>query len=344
MTVPRGIRRVTRAPRKSVRKSTRKIASKGAAKPTRKMTARISSSSSATVRKATKSTTRSSQKDCRSTQRTGKIKLMKMVAVFLSDDTTIRRLTVGFRNRCAVRPFETVEAVRHAVAAGNVLALIVDMRRRPDTIDQDPIDVIHRLHTLWPNVPVIGYVNLTPQHARAIMAAARAGANDIILSDFDELDKIANQIVDTGMSINVALRVESAITGLVPQHLHEFFLACITNARTSMSVDAMALQLRKSRKTLSSWLTLSQLPQPARIIGWGRVLVAARMLEDTTQSAEKIARDMQFMSGTAMRNMMRRYLQCGPEVLRQRGGFSYALDQFLAVLERSTQSPPRSAR
>ena len=29
---------------------------------------------------------------------------------------------------------------------------------------------------------------------------------------------------------------------------------------------------------------------------------------------------------------MRRYLGCGPDVLRQRGGFDYALDMFLGVV------------
>ena len=78
---------------------------------------------------------------------------------------------------------------------------------------------------------------------------------------------------------------------------------------------------------------VAQLPPPARIVGWGRILVAARMLEDTTQSTEKVARALNFVSGTSLRNMMRRYTRCGPETLRQRGGFDYALARFIEAIE-----------
>jgi AraC-like DNA-binding protein len=99
-----------------------------------------------------------------------------------------------------------------------------------------------------------------------------------------------------------------------------------------MSVESIVARTGRSRKTLSNWLAAAQLPPPSRIIGWTRVLVAARMLDDTTQSTEKIARELHFMSGTALRNMMRRYLGCGPDALRQRGSFEYALSAFLDVL------------
>jgi AraC-like DNA-binding protein len=192
--------------------------------------------------------------------------------------------------------------------------------------------LIAHIHAVWPTVPIVGYVDFTPQRARDILAAARAGVTEIILGDFDDLDIIANKIVDLGMSSDTVTRVESAVNGVIPVHLREFFLLCIANARHSMSVESIVVRTGRSRKTLSNWLAAAQLPPPSRVIGWTRILVAARMLEDTTQSAEKVARELHFMSGTALRNMMRRYLGCGPDVLRQRGGFQYALDAFLNVV------------
>jgi transcriptional regulator GlxA family with amidase domain len=156
---------------------------------------------------------------------------------------------------------------------------------------------------------------------------------EIILDQYDDLDRIANRIADVGTSSDATTRVEVALQGLIPDHLRDFFLFCIKNAHRAVDVDSAVIRLRRSRKTLSNWLAVAHLPPPARILGWTRVLIAARMLEDTTRSTEKVARELHFMSGTALRNMIRRYLGCGPEMLRQRGGFEYALRLFVEELE-----------
>jgi len=220
---------------------------------------------------------------------------------------------------------------------------VVDMRHRVErgSPTQDPVELIAQLHAAWPSIPIVGYVNFTPQRARDILAAAHAGATEIILGEFDELDLIANKIVDIGIASGVANRVDAAIEGIVPAHLRDFFLFSVANARYGMSVEGTVARLQKSRKTVSNWLLAAQLPPPARIVGWARVLVAARMLEDTTRSAEKVARELHLMSGTALRNLMKRYLHCSPDVLRQRGGFEYALTVFVESLLVEKERVPR---
>jgi len=222
--------------------------------------------------------------------------------------------------------------MRRRTSVEDVLAVVVDMRRRVDHSGSSPTDLIAYIHAVWPTVPIVGYVDFTPQRARDILSAAHAGATEIILGDFDDLDIIANRIVDIGMSSDTVTRVAAAVDAVIPLHLREFFLLCMANARHAMNVDGIVARTGKSRKTLSNWLAAAQLPPPSRVIGWTRILVAARMLDDTTRSAEKVARELHFVSGTALRNMMRRYLGCGPDVLRQRGGFQYALDMFLGVV------------
>ena len=222
---------------------------------------------------------------------------MKIVSVFLSDETTVRRLTLAFRNRCAVRQFSDFESMRRRSSTEDVLAIVVDMRRRAGHSGSDATDLIAYIHAVWPTVLIVGYVDFTPQRARDILAAAHAGATEIILGDFDDLDIIANKIVDIGMSSPTVTRVEAAINKVIPLHLREFFLLCVANARHAMSVESVVARTGKSRKTLSNWLAAAQLPPPSRVIGWTRILVAARMLEDTTRSAEKVARELHFMSG-----------------------------------------------
>lgn len=258
---------------------------------------------------------------------------MKTVAVFLADDLTIRRLTHAFRERCNVRAFTHAMSVQQMASSGNLVASIVDMRHRTDLPEGFPIDTIARLHSLYPVVPVVGYVDFTPQRARDILSAAHAGATDLILREVDDLDVVASRISDMGCSVDVASRVEMAIKGLVPAHLHEFFLYCIRHACNGITVEGVTARLRRNRKTLSNWLATAQLPPPYRIIGWMRILVAARLLEDQSRSLEKVARELRFVSGAALRNMLRRYLDISPDILRQKGGFEYVLPKFIEALQ-----------
>jgi AraC-like DNA-binding protein len=221
-----------------------------------------------------------------------------------------------------------------------MIATIVDMRQRDDVPDSVPLECVARLHALYPSVPIVGYVDFTPQRARDILTAAHAGASEIILREVDDLHAVANRIIDMGTSIDVATQIQEAIADIVPEQLHTFFQSCVEHAATGVSVNSVTTRLRRNRKTLSNWLAAAELPPPFRIVGWMRILVAARMLEDTSRSAEKVARELHFVSGTALRNMMRRYLGVGPETLRQNGGFAYALPKFLEEL----QSPQRAKR
>ena len=67
---------------------------------------------------------------CWGTTGPGKMQVMKTVAVFLSDDTTVRRLVLLFRGRCSVEAFGDVKSAREVLARGDIRTAVVDLRRR----------------------------------------------------------------------------------------------------------------------------------------------------------------------------------------------------------------------
>ncbi len=89
-------------------------------------------------------------KICRGNDGWRKIQGMKIVAVFLSDETTTRRLTLAFRNRCAVHQFNDFESARERILAENVLAMVVDIRQRASVSKSAAIELIAHLHVTWP--------------------------------------------------------------------------------------------------------------------------------------------------------------------------------------------------
>ena len=61
----------------------------------------------------------------------------------------------------------------------------------------------------------------------------------------------------------------------------------------------------------------NEAPPPQRLITWGRMIVAAHMLEDPYRSANGVAMALGFPSGSAFRNTCQRYLHANPRALAQ---------------------------
>jgi hypothetical protein len=73
------------------------------------------------------------------------------------------------------------------------------------------------------------------------------------------------------------------------------------------------------------------------LITWGRIIVAAHMLEDPKRSANNVASALDFPSGSAFRNTCQRYLHATPEKIRTRGGAAYAVRALLRSVSDSQQ-------
>lgn len=160
------------------------------------------------------------------------------------------------------------------------------------------------------------------------MAIAHTGASDIILRDMESLAVAAQRIMAAENLIDITWAVNRVIPQGLPEEIKEFILYAVKHGAANITVDAAAKALRRNRKTLVNWLSKAQLPPPFRIIGWGRVLVAAKLLEDKSRSIEDAAREVNFQNGSALRGMISRYLTDSPEELRAKGGFEFALERF----------------
>ena len=71
------------------------------------------------------------------------------------------------------------------------------------------------------------------------------------------------------------------------------------------------------------------LPPPNKLLTWGRLLVAARLLEDGARSADGVAQALSVPSGSAFRNTSQRYLAATPGEMRTRGGGKWVLERLL---------------
>jgi transcriptional regulator GlxA family with amidase domain len=120
-------------------------------------------------------------------------------------------------------------------------------------------------------------------------------------------------------------------------------LMSVTRAHERLSPQELARLLILPRRTVSQRLAAAGFPPPQRLLTWGRLIVAAHLLEDIHRSADRIAVSLDFPSGSAFRNICQRYLHATPRDIRQRGGSRFVIQRFFREVE-SAHSARAAAR
>lgn len=211
--------------------------------------------------------------------------------------------------------------------------VVVDLR---DRTGAPTLDVVRTIREEFPSVPVVAYCTLTPDTSRDILALARAGVNDLILRGVDDVGVTLRSVITTAQEHCGAKHVLEAIGPLVPPSVVPFLRYCLEHARQALSVADVASALGVHRKTLVDRLAGASLPTPSAMIAWCRLTLAARMLEDPGRSVEQVALLLDFSSGTALRNMLKRYTGLSPREVRENGGLQCVLHAF----RRTLAAPP----
>jgi AraC-like DNA-binding protein len=115
-------------------------------------------------------------------------------------------------------------------------------------------------------------------------------------------------------------------------------LVSVTRAHDRLTPDALAHVLAISRRLLARRLDDAGFPAPHQLITWGRLIVAAHLLEDTERSADAVASSLDFPSGSAFRNTCRRYLGVTPHEMRARGGAPWVIGRMMGEVKREAGS------
>jgi AraC-like DNA-binding protein len=171
----------------------------------------------------------------------------------------------------------------------------------------------------------------------AVIDAGRFGLDGLIMADADDEPRRLLPLIEQAEARGVLETLRRALGDVKPT-VRDATLIAVTRAHQRLSPEGMAKILGVRRKNLSERLAQAGFPTAQRLIAWGRLIVAARMLEDSERSADSVALALDFPSGSAFRNTCQRYLHAAPQQIRARGGASYVIGAFL----RQIQSPARA--
>lgn len=231
--------------------------------------------------------------------------MTEVVALVLGRDRQAR-IQGGLRGRASVAFVARCAEVTQRVAAARVVAAILALRDADGVLSAPTVAELRRR---FPLTPVLVLCPFAP-----------AAGDDC-----------------------VARRVLADLEGVVPAPARPALEFCVTQARQRLTVDGVARALGMHRKTLRRRLKGAGLPGPLQLIGWCRLLVAARLIEEPGRPLEHVAHDLDFPSAAALRNLLARYTGLRSREVREHGGVGCVLAAFRRVIvadARTGDTPP----
>jgi AraC-like DNA-binding protein len=255
---------------------------------------------------------------------------MGVVATLIPDDRCLQRLVHAVHGQHTVIPCkswaEVVSACEDEAVHLAVVDLFVDGKAN--------FDPVRQLKLRFARVTLVAYVTFTPSRARELFDAGRAGFDGLLIVDQDDSTLQLRNVIEQAEARGVAGLIRHRLGALQPV-VRDAVLVAVTRAHMRLTSHRLAEILSTSRRTLVAKLAQDGFPPPQKLISWGRLIVAAQMLEDRNRSADSIARILDFPSGSAFRNTCQRYLRATPQEIRAAGGARHVVEAFLKSVGRT---------
>ena len=241
------------------------------------------------------------------------------VFVCLADQAEQFRIKDALRGRAVVRIVESLrelsDVLRHETGA--IAAVIVSTK---DASGAMAAPVLREIVVALPNVAIIARCRAGIEHSSDIRALAAAGVHEFV---FEGTDDSAAALLSALKSAAVTCACDAVMHSLrprLPKELHRFAEYCLAYPAQATSVAAVAAMLGENRKTVFNHSRYANGSPPAELRAWCRLFLTAQLLTTTFATIEVIALDLEFPSGTSLRNMMKRYTGLTARQVRERGG------------------------
>lgn len=255
---------------------------------------------------------------------------MGVVATLLPDDRCLQRLVHAVHGQHTVIPCKSWAEVASACQDEAVHLAVVDLFAD----GKANFDPVRQLKLRFARVTLVAYVTFTPDRARELFDAGRAGFDGLLIVDQDDSTLQLKHVIEQAEARGVAGLIRHRLGALQPV-VRDAVLVAVTRAHMRLTSHRLAEILSTPRRTLVAKLAQDHFPPPQKLISWGRLIVAAQMLEDRNRSADSIARILDFPSGSAFRNTCQRYVRSTPQEIRAAGGARHVVDAFLKSVGRT---------
>jgi AraC-like DNA-binding protein len=260
------------------------------------------------------------------------------VAVHLLAADARASVAAGAHPWFTVRHHTSVDQLFDTLRTVDVALVVIDAA---DAQCRSMASVIATIRQSFPTIPVLAYCAMTGGRSSTVVDAVRAGATGLLLRGIDDARHAMRAAITSARRASVAQRVHDEVALHLPAVAHPLLLYAVTRSIDDPSVKDAAASLGVDRKTLFNWLRNAGGVRPREFINWVRLSIVVGLLEDPGRTAEQVALQVGFSSGTAFRNMLQRYTGLSSSKMRGEHGLARILALFLAELTAETDDGSR---
>jgi methylphosphotriester-DNA--protein-cysteine methyltransferase len=256
---------------------------------------------------------------------------MATIAAMITESHALQRLTAAVRGDHQLIHCASWEALESACQDDAVTLAILDLFAD----GKAHFDVIRRLKLRAERLTLVAYVTVVPERARDLFDAGRAGLDGLLIAGQDDTPAAFRAVLERAEARGVAQLLRphlSGVSGLV----RDAVMVAVTRAHLRLTGQRLAEICGSNKRALLAALVEAKCPPPQKLIAWGRLIVAAQMLEDGQRTADGVARMLDFPSGSAFRNTCQRYLEATPQEIRSKGGAAWVVSRFSLELGTTT--------
>jgi AraC-like DNA-binding protein len=261
-----------------------------------------------------------------------------IVAALVRDPVSRARLSDALKNEATVRYCSRLSEVEAMIEQSLTNLIVVDHR---DHDGSPTLPTVRRFRYEYPSVPIVMYLPMSVVMSGAVMEYAKAGVSQLVVQGVDDLKAMLRSAMNSALDHMSAVTLSAELEAHIPAPIVPFLRYCLEHARRDISVEDVATAMGVHRKTLVDRMKAAHLPSPRAMIGWCRLLIAARVLDDPGRTVEQVALKLDFPSGAALRNMFKRYTGLRTTEVRENGGVRcivHVLKRELAAV--SAGQPP----
>ncbi len=244
---------------------------------------------------------------------------------------TLARLRLLAPPHSTVLPFADELALLDALSRGRVAVTIVEAGGSTHDL---AMRSLRRVHEAFPEQPLIAWCDLKRITSLELLDVARAGVQDIIRDEFDELRHVIAGILATATQRAASVRIARSLRSEIPRSLRPVFEYALEHAHRHLDRDAVAAGFGVSRRTLHTRLVDAGLPPTRTFLTWCRLLVASALLDQPGHTLDSVAGRMAFSDGGILGNVLRRYTGQGLNRLRE----GSVLDGTVAAFRQNNQA------
>jgi hypothetical protein len=211
---------------------------------------------------------------------------MGVIATLLAHEPRLARLRTAARDRYRFVPCEDWTSLTRACERGPVNVVVFDLY-----VDgRADFERVRQLRIRLPRAALVAYVDMTRERGKDMFDAGRCGIDVLVVAEETDTPQMLAALLDQAEARSVSSLLRPHLAGL-RSVVRDSVMLSVTRAHERLTPDGLARLIAVSRRLLSKRLEGAELPPPHQLLTWGRLIVAASMLEDGSRSADGVASD-----------------------------------------------------